>query len=83
MLEMLLKRLRKTDEHIKSGKKSAEWKVMTAYYMKRHTAVTNSWLSSALNMGATQGLSRYVTEFDRGKRYERKEYKELTLNIST
>jgi hypothetical protein len=83
MLDGFLKILSKNKRDILLERKSADWKVMIAYYMKKHTNVTNGWLSEHLNMGATQGVSRYVSEFEVDKRYKKKEYKRLTLNITT
>jgi hypothetical protein len=82
-LDAFLKILSKDEHDILSEQKSANWKVMIAYYMKKNTNVTNGWLSEHLNMGATQGVSRSVSEFEADKGYERKEYKRLTLNITT
>jgi hypothetical protein len=82
-LDGFLKILSKNERDILLEKKSAEWKVMIAYYMKKHTNVTNGWLSEHLNMGATQGVSRYVSEFEADKKHEKRGYKRLTLNITT
>jgi putative transposase len=80
--ETLLEKLGKSSEDIELDKKSASWKVMIAYYLKTHTAVTNGWLSDKLNMGAVQGVSRYISEFTKSKCHLKREYKNVTLHIT-
>jgi len=82
VLETLLEKLGKSSEDIELDKKSAYWKVMIAYYLKTHTAVTNGWLSDKLNMGAVQGVSRYISEFTKSKCHLKREYKNVTLHIT-
>jgi len=50
--------------------KSAPWKVAVAAQLKAITPVRNAWLASRLHMGATAGVSRYVTELHAGQRPE-------------
>jgi hypothetical protein len=82
VLETLLEKLGKSSEDIELDKKSASWKVMIAYYLKTHTAVTNGWLSEKLNMGAVQGVSRYISEFTKSECHLKSEYRKVTLHIT-
>ena len=61
--------------------KSAAWKVMIAYYLKRHTAVTNGWLSHHLDMGVINGVSRYVAAFDYAKKHKQRAYERMIVRI--
>ena len=63
--------------------KSATWKVMMAYYLKQHTAVTNGWLSRYLNMGVINGVSRYVAAFEHAKGPGQRAYKKMIARILT
>jgi len=83
LLDQLLKEMGKNQVDIASEKKAAIWKVMIAYYLKTHTAVTNGWLSDKLNMGAVQGVSRYVSTFAKKQLYSKREYRKVTLHITT
>ena len=53
---------------ITRGAKSADWKVAIAAHLRRVSTVKNTWLAEALNMGAPDGVSRYVSELRQGKR---------------
>ena len=53
----------KTSEDINQAPKSAEWKVMIACGLKRHTSAPNPWIARELNMGVPHGVSRYVGKF--------------------
>ncbi|MEN9840879.1 MAG: hypothetical protein RL376_679 [Verrucomicrobiota bacterium] len=57
-------------EAAKRDRKSAAWKVAIAATMRRDTTATNVWLTEQLNMGAADGVSRYVAEARRGSRPE-------------
>ncbi len=83
LLDQLLKAVRKGHHDIVSDPKSASWKVMIAYYLKTHTAVTNGWISTHLNMGIVQGVSRYVSDFAKRKLYRRRDYKDICVRITT
>jgi len=81
LVERMLSFHDKNQQDIDSGSKSATWKVMIAHYMKRHTAVTNGWLSQNLNMGVLHGVSRYVAEFEQKKQHRYRDYKRMTATI--
>jgi len=83
LLDTLLKAVNKSRDDIVSSPKSACWKVMIAYYLKTHTAVTNGWISTHLNMGIVQGVSRYVSDFSKHKLYQNRDYKDLCVRITT
>jgi putative transposase len=83
LVEKMLSFHGKGQAEVRVEKKSAEWKVMIAYYLKRHTAVSNGWLSSRLHMGTCQGVSRYVTEFERTGGPQDKVYRRMTAKITT
>ncbi|MBT5901430.1 MAG: transposase [Opitutaceae bacterium] len=67
-LTALLKKLVKSSEDISTGRKSADWKVAVAATMRTRTTATNRWLAEKLNMGAPDGVSRYVSEAKNGSR---------------
>jgi REP element-mobilizing transposase RayT len=83
LLDKLLMILGKDKADIESDNKSASWKVMVAYYLKTHTAVSNGWISKNLNMGAVQGVSRYVAAFVKEGLHQNRDYKQMTLRITT
>ncbi len=63
MLEQGLSILDKTTEDSRKDKKSAEWKIALACYLKDHSSVSNDWLGKVLNMGIATNVSRYVSDF--------------------
>ena len=67
-LQACLARLGKTSGDIASDRKAAPWKVAVAAHLKQHSTVTNPWLAQALQMGAPEGVSRYVDELRLGSR---------------
>jgi len=73
----------KCRSNILSEKKSASWKVMIAYYMKKNTLVSNAWLGEHLYMGRPQGVSQYVSDFGKSKGFETLQYKKMTGRINT
>ncbi len=73
----------KSEVGVAAEKKSADWKVMIAYHLKRHTGVPNGWLSSRLRMGSCAGVSRYVTEFERTGGSKGKVYRRMSAKIKT
>ena len=83
LLGRLLTSAGKTGVDLHNDRKSAPWKVMIAYHMKKTTLVTNSWLSVHLRMGRPQGVSRYVRAFEKEKGFKTREYKRLMAIINT
>jgi putative transposase len=83
LLEKLLSAAGKTENDLRHDRKSATWKLIIAYHMKKTTLVTNSWLSTHLRMGRPQGVSRYVREFKKKKGYKTREFKRVTAIINT
>jgi putative transposase len=81
LLDQMLAYLKKTQKDIDRDKKSGAWKVMIAHYLKRHTAVTNGWLSDRLNMGVLNGVSRYVTAFEGARKHRQRTYKRMIARI--
>jgi REP element-mobilizing transposase RayT len=81
LLEQMLSFHRKTQRDIASENKSIAWKVMIAYYLKRHTAVTNGWLSRHLNMGVTTGVSRYISLFESSGKHKKRMYRRMIARI--
>ena len=81
LLEQMLSYHKKTQPAIDGESKSAPWKVMIAHYMKRHTAVTNGWLSRHLNMGVLNGVSRYVATFEKTGQHKRRDYRRMIAGI--
>jgi putative transposase len=83
LLEKMLSFQGKGKADIAAEKKSAPWKVMIAYHLKRNTGVSNGWLSSHLGMGSSAGVSRYVSEFDRAGGPKGKVYRRMSAKIKT
>ena len=83
LLGRLLSSVGKTEADTLNDRKSAPWKVMIAYNMKKSTLVTNSWLSAHLRMGRPQGVSRHVCAFEKSKGFKTREYKRVTAKINT
>lgn len=81
LLDQLLSYQKKTQGDINRDKKSAEWKVMIACFLKQNTAVTNQWLSHHLNMGVLNGVSRYVAAFEQAKKHKKRQYKQMIAGI--
>jgi hypothetical protein len=71
----------KTQVDIDQDSKSSTWKVMMAHHLKQRTAVTNGWLSCYLNMGVINGVSRYVTAFERAKGAKQRGYKKMIARM--
>ena len=70
-----------TRSDIDRENKSASWKVMIAYYLKCHTAVTNGCLSQHPTMGVINGVSRYVAAFERAEKHKHQAYKRMIAGI--
>ncbi len=83
LLEKMLSFHGKSGADVAAEKKSADWKVMIAYHLKRHKGVPNGWLSSHLRMGSCAGVSRYVTEFERAGGPKGKVYRRMSAKIKT
>jgi len=83
LLKQLLAYHGKSRGDILSEKKSARWKVMIAYYMKKNTLVSNTWLGEHLYMGRPQGVSQYVSDFGKSRGFETSQYKKMTGRIHT
>ena len=81
LLDQMLAYHKKSQRDIERDKKSATWKVMIAHYLKRHTAVTNRWLSHRLNMGVLNGVSRYVAVFEDTGIHQQQAYKQMIARI--
>jgi len=73
-LQALLRTKKKTDAHIATDRKSAEWKVEVAAAMKRRTTGTNCWLSESLQMGHPSEMSRLVTAWISKNRHKSTNY---------
>jgi REP element-mobilizing transposase RayT len=83
VLNKYLRAVDKNKADIRCDKKSAEWKVMAAYYIKQHTSVTNGWLARELNMGQACSVSKYVSDFAKSGLYRGRKYKQIITNIAT
>jgi hypothetical protein len=83
LLERGLRELGKDAQSILADKKSAEWKVTLATVMKQKTSATSVWIAGKLNMGAADGVSRYVSTFKMRGGGQSKRFIELTTNMMT
>jgi putative transposase len=77
VLKTCLSIAEKDKRDIQQDKKSAEWKVLVALFMKDHTSVPNTWLAKHLNMGVPHGVSRYTAKLASNKGRNRKMYLEF------
>ena len=78
-MERCLRRIGRSAEEVSRERKSAEWKVAIAAFMKRRTNVSNPWLGEHMNMGAPAAVSRYVGGFMRDRPRANSDYLELLL----
>ena len=62
-----MKVLRLNRNDLKAMKKSAEAKKALAWLVRKHTAVSNTWIGERLQMGSATNLSKLVREMDEGK----------------
>ena len=56
-----LEALRRTPADTLSSRKSAEWKLAIAAWMKTRTQASNRWLTENLHLGTPAALSRNLT----------------------
>jgi len=77
VLKRCLSIVEKDKRDIQQDKKSAEWKVLVALFMKDHTSVPNTWLTKHLNMGVPHGVSRYTAKLANSKGRKYKKYIEI------
>lgn len=64
-LERCLRHAGKTATDIRTGRKSADWKVAIAATLKLKTQASNRWLCEQLHMGTPVGVSQLVGVFRR------------------
>ncbi len=76
-LKRCLRIVDKDIKEIEQDKKSADWKVLIALFMKDHTSVANTWLAKHLYMGVPQGVSRYTAKLANSKGRKHKKYIEM------
>ena len=67
----------KDSRDIRTDKKSVDSKVLIALFMKDNTSVSNVWLTSHLNMGIPQGVSRSTRKLADSKGRKHKKYLEM------
>jgi hypothetical protein len=69
--ESLLKRglnaAEKSNVDIEGDRKSAVWKIWIAYHLKHRSSASNLWITTKLNMGATQAVSLHTSRFEPNK----------------
>ena len=75
-LQRCLRSLNKSNEEVLREKKSADWKLYIALYLKFHLGAGNRYLSDNLNMGDLSNLSKQVnqlrkTEYIRSEIWEK------------
>ena len=83
-LKRCLRILRKDKRHLRSEPKSVDWKVAIAGVLKNSMACPNAWVAQKLAMGTEYGVSRYVSEMNKGSRKKaEKIYRHLTARFKT
>ena len=50
----------KTQKHIDEDKKSANWKILLAWELRKQTSATNPWITQRLNMGHPSNVRRHI-----------------------
>jgi putative transposase len=80
-LQKALKTVRHTNEELAHSRKSADWKLAIAAWMKAGTQASNPWLSENLRLGAPAALSRNLTHFRRDRQSKDPTWKRL-ISIS-
>jgi putative transposase len=73
----------KASEDIWSSRKSADWKIWIAYYLKHHSSASNVWISSKLNMGVPQAVSLHTGRFDPSRGSSKNAYEEFIQRFTT
>ncbi len=82
-LKQCLKILGKDKKHLRSEPKSVDWKVAIAGVLKNSLSCPNAWVGQNLAMGSEYGVSRYVSEMNKGDRKKAaKIYRQLTAKIT-
>jgi hypothetical protein len=64
-LDQALKALRRTTADTVNNRKSAEWKLALAAWMKTRTQASNRWSTDNVHLGAPAALSRNLTRYCR------------------
>ena len=80
-LDKVLAALRRTRGDTLQSRKSAEWKLAVAAWMKTHTQASNRWLTENLHLGAPAALSRNLTRYRRHRQSQDPAWKQL-ISIS-
>jgi putative transposase len=81
-LERCLGALGKEGDRSSEDRKSADWKIAIAGYMKTRLLCRNGWLADRLAMGTEFAVSRYVSEMQKGQRKEaEKQFEELIAKV--
>ena len=82
MLTKCLKVQGRNSGPVPGERKSADWKIATACFLKTRMLCRNGWLAEKLEMGTEYAVSRYVAETLRGERKAAgKEFDRLTAKI--
>jgi hypothetical protein len=78
-LERGLAELGKDSRSIREALKSAQWKVMLAAVLKRHTSAPNVWITRMLNMGIPQAVSQNVGKLHASGAEDSEAYRKLRI----
>lgn len=81
-LERGLTELGKDSRAIREDLKSAEWKVMLAAVLKRHTSAPNVWITRMLNMGIPQAVSQNVGRLHASGAEDSEAYRSLRTEMT-
>ena len=79
LLEMGLKKLRKSRKNLSMTPKGCEFKLALGWWIKSQTGVTNRWLSENLNMGHITNVSGQVARYGRERAHNCPYRKSLML----
>jgi len=69
--------MEKDSRDVHTDKKSVHWKALIALFMKDNTSVSNVWLTSHLNMGIPQGVSRSTRTLAHNNGRKNRKYLEM------
>ena len=80
LLAVGLQTLEKNENDLKSGTKSAPWKIAIARFLKEKAQADNRWLGETLSIGRPEAVSTYIGRMKRGE-IDDLDYRKLKTTI--
>lgn len=82
LLDKELRHFNKNQSDIDSDLKSVDWKTTIATMLKKQTSAPNKWISSQLNMGVPQSVSRHCSLLFQRPKKKKVLYDDLIIRIT-